>query len=625
MSRNQEGFGLHPPWERRTLLQRLFASFVLASLLSLVTVSAAWAQPPREDPGTPPVNPGDQEAGWQVMRIPNLPANALLGDVWVAPNGDVYVWASFPSAIVRPIGEDTPEGERLPGDGRVSNARSSTLYKFDGLTWSAVLSLPGQTGAALYGSGSSDVWASTNDALGESRLYHFDGTTWNTLPLAGYYVGRLHTLAGKPGDLYLRIDRVVLHDDGRGIMMPVYEQPGGTDAVRGLVYLECGCLLVMRTDGMVLKHGNEWIEMPAGFSFADIRDAWGTRDEHGALQLYALGSNAQDNGIRMWRYAETDPVMHTGTWGGVDATVVADPPGAGVPGAGSGFHEWGVTHNDVYAAGVVAGEGHLLRYDGMNWTQLVPPEPVASVHGVWGTQHGTVWFSVNDGRMVRYQRANRAPDLTNVVPVPAMLWPATGNLVPIDIAGVTDPDGDVFTLKVTGITQDEAPLREGWGTTCPDGVITPNQVYLRAEHAENGDGRIYDVEFVVTDRLGSESRAHVRVCAPHSGQGPCDLTTPTPYNSLGPCDAIALDPGEALAARDMGGVLQVKYALPQAGHVHLGLYDLAGRLAGTVQEGEQGAGTHEVTWNTGAVRPGIYFLKLRGGDVAFTRRVVLLR
>ncbi|MFM8559930.1 MAG: hypothetical protein ACKOC6_10080, partial [bacterium] len=163
--------------------------------------------------------------------------------------------------------------------------------------------------------------------------------------------------------------------------------------------------------------------------------AWGARDEHGNLQLYAIGSREADNGLAIWRYTETDPVTHAGTWG---APVFADPFTPGMPGIGDAKHTWGISHNEAYVAGTVNGVSHLLRWDGAAWTHLTPPEELGCMHGVWGTGNGVAWFSAECGKLVRYQRANRAPDVTHAVATVPMLWPPNGDLVTVHITGITD-------------------------------------------------------------------------------------------------------------------------------------------------------------------------------------------
>jgi hypothetical protein len=463
--------------------------------------SAAWAQEgrPRIDPGTPPGDPGGSTEGWQILSIPGVPAGAVLGDVWAAPNGDVFVWASYPQRTggAGLTEGDGGEGEKLPNPGGISNARSSTLYSYNGYNWSTVLVTPGETGVALYGTDFTNIYASTTSAQGEARLYHFDGSAWTPQVVPGYYLGRLHTMAGVPGDMFFRVDNVIMHDTGAGLQ-PVYQMPGDDAAVRGLVYLDSNHLFLFCPDGYVLLTNGAFQDCAAGFNFADVEDAWGMRDARGVLSMFVIGTQVADNGVRVWRFNETDLVNHTGEW----LCVLADPSDAGELGIGCGMHLSGTAGNNIYATGAVAGEGRMYRYDGMVWTQLTPPVALGPLHGVSASPNGTTWFTAEAGQVVRYQRPN------DVVTEPAV-------------------------------------------------VAAPQAQPLQASAVQGG--------------------------------------------------------------------VRIRYALAEGTRIHLGVFDLAGRLCGTVEDGFQTAGIHEATWHQGGVQPGIYFVKLRAGTPSFCRRVVVLR
>jgi beta-propeller repeat-containing protein len=106
---------------------------------------------------------------------------------------------------------------------------------------------------------------------------------------------------------------------------------------------------------------------------------------------------------------------------------------------------------------------------------------------------------------------NRPPDCAAAFASPASLWPPNGQLVPISIRGVTDPDGDPIAITVTGVRQDE-PL----SGRSPDasGIGTP-AVQLRADRAGGGDGRVYHLSFTATDPQGASCTGTVTVCVPH--------------------------------------------------------------------------------------------------------------
>jgi len=382
---------------------RFMKIFALSLSLVLALSAVAFAQPPREDPGDPSPIPGTIDEGWQMINIPNLPLGAVLGDIWASPDGKVYVWVSYPGAPAV-IGDDPGDGEKLPNPQPAPRAWSSALYRYDGILWTVVLRTPGEMGSALLGSGTDHVYVTTTSAAGEVHVYGFDGTSWSRQFIPGHYTGRMHTLAGVAGDLFLKIDHVVLHDTGAGFQW-MYELPGTEPAVRGLVYINALHLLVMCPDGHYAWDVSQWTACNDAFQFSEVEDAWGMRDAAGVLQAYAVGSNTNDNGLYIWKFTETDPIAHTGSWG----AVAMDPIAPTVPGTGSGLHIWGSAGNDVYATGVVAGEGHILRFDGFTWKQMDPPTPVGTVHGVSGNGSGVVWFSTESGKLIRFQRPEPPP------------------------------------------------------------------------------------------------------------------------------------------------------------------------------------------------------------------------
>jgi hypothetical protein len=76
---------------------------------------------------------------------------------------------------------------------------------------------------------------------------------------------------------------------------------------------------------------------------------------------------------------------------------------------------------------------------------------------------------------------------------------------------------------------------------------------------------------------------------------------------------------------------RIQFALPTKGHVSLKIYNVAGQLVKTLQDGVMDAGSHELTWdgsnNLGAnVASGVYFYKINAGDnYENMKKMVLLR
>jgi hypothetical protein len=75
-----------------------------------------------------------------------------------------------------------------------------------------------------------------------------------------------------------------------------------------------------------------------------------------------------------------------------------------------------------------------------------------------------------------------------------------------------------------------------------------------------------------------------------------------------------------------GGTATIRFSLPHAERdVVLEMHDVGGRRIATLGAGPRSAGPHEVAWNAEALPAGIYFLRLRAGEVAVAKKVVRLR
>jgi trimeric autotransporter adhesin len=83
--------------------------------------------------------------------------------------------------------------------------------------------------------------------------------------------------------------------------------------------------------------------------------------------------------------------------------------------------------------------------------------------------------------------------------------------------GALDPD---LAGRIVSIRSDEPEKAPGTGNTCDDAVITGDATaLLRAERAGSGDGRVYTIEFVMTDTAGNETPGSCEVQVPHDRSG----------------------------------------------------------------------------------------------------------
>ncbi|MCH8306382.1 MAG: T9SS type A sorting domain-containing protein [Candidatus Marinimicrobia bacterium] len=69
----------------------------------------------------------------------------------------------------------------------------------------------------------------------------------------------------------------------------------------------------------------------------------------------------------------------------------------------------------------------------------------------------------------------------------------------------------------------------------------------------------------------------------------------------------------------------ISYALPISSEVSLIIYNILGKEVARLVDGFQSAGEYQSEWNASNVSSGIYFYRLRSGNVVQTRKMVLLK
>jgi streptogramin lyase len=115
---------------------------------------------------------------------------------------------------------------------------------------------------------------------------------------------------------------------------------------------------------------------------------------------------------------------------------------------------------------------------------------------------------------------NRAPDCSLAGPSVDRLWPPNHKFVDINILDVTDPDGDVISILIDSIRQDEPVDTFGDGKFTPDGMgVGSDTASVRAERSGNkkvpGNGRVYHIDFTADDGNGKSCTGSVTIGVPH--------------------------------------------------------------------------------------------------------------
>ena len=109
-----------------------------------------------------------------------------------------------------------------------------------------------------------------------------------------------------------------------------------------------------------------------------------------------------------------------------------------------------------------------------------------------------------------------------------------------------------------------------------------------------------------------------------SGERGVSYSWPVSFTHEELIGATRLSPNPAL------GPVTLEWTLAAAAEVQIGVYDLAGRQVASLARGRFDAGSHRVSWNrrqsNGTHAPaGYYLVRVRGGGIASTHQLLLLR
>lgn len=221
---------------------------------------------------------------------------------------------------------------------------------------------------------------------------------------------------------------------------------------------------------------------------------------------------------------------------------------------------------------------------------------------------------------------NRDPDCSAARPAIAVLWPPNHRLAPVEILGVTDPDGDQVHVAVTAVTQDESRDDRGDGSTCGDAVIGDGgAVQVRAERSGRGDGRVYRIEFTATDGRGGACDGAVSVCVPHDQRpGATCFDDGQTVNSLGPCEDGRGDRPTLEISKVSRGIATIQFSLPAESDATLAVYDITGRRVAIIEQGRMPAGAQAVTCKTSGLPRALYFVQLRAAGQSVAKRLIVI-
>ncbi len=268
----------------------------------------------------------------------------------------------------------------------------------------------------------------------------------------------------------------------------------------------------------------------------------------------------------------------------------------------------------------------------------------------------------------------------------ASLWPPNHKYKSFSVAGMVDSideacaDLGVDDIVIAGATSDEVENGPGDGNTVNDIVIAGDcsSVDLRSERQGGGDGRVYEVGLEANDgfQIGGST---YNVSVPHSKKSTA-IDSGDAYGVAGctpapPARALAMSPtateevkGLAEPEEDAEDTVtetpaveakaetapserldvaveelpdafalvgnypnpfnpttQIRFAVPEAAHVKLAVFDMLGRQVRVLIDGVRKAGTHEATFDAATLPSGTYLYRLDTPQGAFVGSMLLVK
>lgn len=152
----------------------------------------------------------------------------------------------------------------------------------------------------------------------------------------------------------------------------------------------------------------------------------------------------------------------------------------------------------------VTGNTYVLDYNAL----IVQPPPFASIP----------FFLHLEGEVIA---PNQSPDCSSATASIENIWPPNKSFVSVNILGVTDSDGDVVSITINTIFQDEPVGSHGNSRLSPDGAgVGGATADVRAERdgdsaKARGNGRVYHIAFTADDSKGGSCSGDVLVGVPH--------------------------------------------------------------------------------------------------------------
>jgi hypothetical protein len=235
----------------------------------------------------------------------------------------------------------------------------------------------------------------------------------------------------------------------------------------------------------------------------------------------------------------------------------------------------------------------------------------------------------SDGVVIRV--ADLKPPQISLVLNPEQLWPPNRKMVTVKamvtVSDACDPNPSV---QLSSIVNSE--FVKGPGQAKKDDAIQGAEIgtadfefSLRAERSGNGNGRLYQVTYTVTDASGNKAMVSDSVWVAHD-------QSPLKKGKFQPVTGGVPESYELFQnyPNPFNPETVIQYGLPEQAPVLIEVYNIHGDRIAILKDAAENAGYHSVTWNgkdnmERTVSGGIYLCRIQAGNFRQTLRMSLLK
>jgi hypothetical protein len=193
------------------------------------------------------------------------------------------------------------------------------------------------------------------------------------------------------------------------------------------------------------------------------------------------------------------------------------------------------------------------------------------------------------------------------LPVELLSFTATDGSDGVHLAWSTASETDAASFRIERQLQDT----DTWtvaGTVAAHGQSTTSNDYSFVD-ANVQPGMQYAFRLIVVDLNGEERELQLVVAA----HGSFASAAPAEFGLIGNYP------------NPFNPTTTITYALKEASHVRLTVFDPVGRVVAVVENAQRSAGTHSVAFDGTSLSTGLYFYRLEAGSINDVRKMILLK